>query len=121
MNFRIDRTRRDVESVASNIKVSEVLGFESSRDGRGGWALQSMGATSFTAKWEPNATGVGVDPETGESMPKMERIALCDFTQIAQNDPLFCEVNRFDDQVWVTGCIRLGLIFIGGRPPRCNS
>ena len=88
------------DGTSSTLMVSEVLGFESSRDGRGGWALQSMGATSFTAKWEPNATGVGVDPETGQSMPKMDRIALCDFTQIAQNDPLFCELNRFDDQVW---------------------
>ena len=51
-----------VDGTSNTLMVSEVVGFDSKRDGRGGWVLQSMGATSFTAKWEPNATGVGVDP-----------------------------------------------------------
>jgi len=42
----------------------------------------------------------GVDPETGESMSKMDRIALCDVREISPGDPLFCELNRRDDQVW---------------------
>lgn len=90
------------DGTSNTLLVSEILGFDSKRDARGGWALQAMGSTSFTAKWEPNATGMGVDPETGESMSKKDRIAMCDVREIPLGDPLSCELNRRDDQVWAS-------------------
>jgi prepilin-type processing-associated H-X9-DG protein len=80
--------------------VSEVLGFDSNLDARGGWVLQSMGASNFSAKWEPNAQGQGVDPETNQTQPKKDRIAMCDSQGIPPLDPLSCISNRLDDQVW---------------------
>jgi prepilin-type processing-associated H-X9-DG protein len=83
------------DGTSNTLMVSEVLGFDSSQDGRGGWVLQSMGASNFSAKYEPNAQGV----VPGTSLPKRDRIALCD-TRIPPADPLFCDTNRADDQVW---------------------
>jgi prepilin-type processing-associated H-X9-DG protein len=61
--------------------------------------LHSMGSSNFSAKWEPNAQGTGIDPETNESLPKHDRIAMCEVrTQTA--DPLFCVTRRNDGQVW---------------------
>ena len=66
---------------SNTLMISEVVGVDSSLDGRGGWVLQSMGSSNFSAKWEPNAQGIGVDPETNESLPKHDRIAICDAAQ----------------------------------------
>jgi prepilin-type processing-associated H-X9-DG protein len=91
----------DITDGSSNtLMISEVVGVDSSLDGRGGWVLQSMGSSNFSAKWEPNARGVGVDPETGESAPKHDRIAICDPRGLASSDPMFCELHRMSDQVW---------------------
>ena len=85
---------------SNTLMISEVVGVDSRADGRGGWVLPSMGSSNFSAKWEPNATGVGVDPETGESLPRHDRIPMCDPRGISPSDPLFCEIYRKDDQVW---------------------
>ena len=85
---------------STTLMISEVVGVDSSLDGRGGWALQSMGASNFSAKWEPNAQGAGIDPETNESLPKHDHIAMCEFRNIPADDPMFCEMYRKDDQVW---------------------
>jgi len=91
----------DITDGSSNtLMISEVVGFDSSLDARGGWVLQSMGSSNFSAKWEPNAQGVGIDPETNESLPKRDRIAICDARGIQAGDPLFCEVQRLSEQVW---------------------
>jgi prepilin-type processing-associated H-X9-DG protein len=88
------------DGTSDTLMLSELLGLDSSADGRGGWVLQSMGSSNFSAKWEPNALGIGVDPETGESLPKHDRIPMCDPRGVARNDLLFCEIYRKDDQVW---------------------
>jgi prepilin-type N-terminal cleavage/methylation domain-containing protein/prepilin-type processing-associated H-X9-DG protein len=88
-----------IDGSSNTLLLSEVLGFDSSLDGRGGWVLQSMGSSNFSAKWEPNAHGDGIDPETNASLPKRDRIAMCD-ARIQANDPLFCETRRTDSQVW---------------------
>jgi prepilin-type processing-associated H-X9-DG protein len=87
---------------SSTLMLSEVVGFDSSLDGRGGWVLQSMGSSNFSAKWEPNAQGQGIDPETNESLSKRDRIGLCETRNIPAGDPLFCELNRLNDQVWAS-------------------
>ena len=61
--------------------------------------LHSMGSSNFSAKWEPNAQGTGVDPETNVSLPKHDRIAMCD-PRTPAADPLFCETRRTDGQIW---------------------
>jgi prepilin-type N-terminal cleavage/methylation domain-containing protein/prepilin-type processing-associated H-X9-DG protein len=85
---------------SNTLMVSEVVGVDSSLDGRGGWVLQSMGSSNFSAKWEPNAQGDGIDPETNESLPKHDRIGICDARGIQAADPLFCTTRRQDGQVW---------------------
>jgi prepilin-type processing-associated H-X9-DG protein len=82
------------------LMLSEVLGFDSSIDARGGWVLQAMGSSNFSAKWEPNAQGTGIDPETGQTVSKQDRIAMCDRLKISPGDPLACEVHRVSDDVW---------------------
>jgi prepilin-type N-terminal cleavage/methylation domain-containing protein/prepilin-type processing-associated H-X9-DG protein len=84
---------------SNTLMISEVVGYDSSLDARGGWVLQSMGSSNFSAKWEPNAQGVGIDPETNASLPKRDRIAMCD-ARIPAGDPLVCETRRNDGQVW---------------------
>jgi prepilin-type processing-associated H-X9-DG protein len=59
-----------------------------------------MGSSNFSAKWEPNARGVGVDPETGASAAKHDRIAMCDPRGLAPSDLTFCELHRTSEQVW---------------------
>jgi prepilin-type processing-associated H-X9-DG protein len=59
-----------------------------------------MGASNFSAKWPPNATGIGVDPETNESLPMHDRIAICDARFTPPTDPMYCETYRRDGQVW---------------------
>lgn len=88
------------DGTSNTLLISEVVGVDSSLDGRGGWVLQSMGASNFSAKWEPNASGTGIDPETNTSQPRHDRIALCDPRNIPANDPMFCEMHRQSGQVW---------------------
>jgi prepilin-type N-terminal cleavage/methylation domain-containing protein/prepilin-type processing-associated H-X9-DG protein len=89
-----------VDGASNTLMVSEVVGWDSSLDARGGWALQSMGSSNFSAKWEPNAAGQGVDPETNQTAPRHDRIAMCDQLRIPEGDPLKCETHRTSDDVW---------------------
>jgi prepilin-type N-terminal cleavage/methylation domain-containing protein/prepilin-type processing-associated H-X9-DG protein len=88
-----------IDGSSNTLMISEVVGVDSSLDGRGGWVLPSMGSSNFSAKWEPNAHGEGIDPETNTSLLKRDRIAMCD-ARLQPNDPLFCETRRQDGQVW---------------------
>jgi prepilin-type processing-associated H-X9-DG protein len=88
------------DGTSNTLMLSEVLGVDSSTDGRGGWALQSMGSSNFSAKWEPNAQGTGVDPETQQTASKSDQIAMCDRINIPEGDPLRCVTNRANDDVW---------------------
>src|SRR5687768_11973044 len=89
-----------IDGSSNTLMISEVVGVDSSLDGRGGWVLPSMGSSNFSAKWEPNAQGTGIDPETNTSLPKHDRIAICDARSIPASDPMFCETRRNDGQVW---------------------
>lgn len=90
------------DGTSNTLLLSEVVGVDSRLDARGGWVLHSMGASNFSAKWEPNAQGVGVDPETNETLPKNDRIAMCETRQIPVGDPLVCEMRRNDGQIWAS-------------------
>jgi prepilin-type processing-associated H-X9-DG protein len=88
-----------VDGSSNTLMLSEALGYDSSLDGRGGWALQSMGSSNFSAKWEPNATGQAVDPETNQTASRQDRVAMCE-QRIPEGDPLRCDTNRTSDDVW---------------------
>lgn len=89
-----------IDGTSNTLMLSEVVGVDSRVDARGGWVLHAMGSSNFSAKWEPNAQGIGVDPETNESLPKNDRIAMCETRGIPVGDPLMCEMRRNDGQVW---------------------
>jgi prepilin-type N-terminal cleavage/methylation domain-containing protein/prepilin-type processing-associated H-X9-DG protein len=71
-------TRRIGDGVTRTMMLSEVIGYDSSRDGRGVWANASMGASIFTAKTTPNADG-SVAKENYDHIP------ICD-ESIPEND-----------------------------------
>lgn len=89
------------DGTSNTLMVSELLGVDVSTDGRGGWVLQSMGSSNFSAKWEPNAQGTGTDPETNATLTKFDRIAMCDPRGLA-GDPRFCEIHRSSGKVWAS-------------------
>ena len=97
-----------VDGTSNTLMLSEVVAVDSSTDGRGGWALQSMGSSNFSAKWEPNAQGTGIDPETQQSASKADQIAMCDKVNIPEGDPLRCTMNRANDDVWAAARSRHG-------------
>ena len=64
------------DGTSKTTMVSEVLGFESSRDGRGGWALQSMGASNFSASGSLTLRGPVSTHIRARPCPRMTR-SLC--------------------------------------------
>jgi len=81
-------TRTISDGAANTLAVSEVLGYDSNEDGRGGWVLNAMGASAFTARYGPNA-------EQDDHLPMCEE-------QIGENNPLYCTENRTDGRVWAS-------------------
>jgi len=79
--------QKDITDGGSHtLMISELLGYNSREDARGGWVLHAMGSTNFTARTGPNS-----------SVP--DAIAMCD-TTISREDPLHCRINRFNTNVW---------------------
>jgi prepilin-type processing-associated H-X9-DG protein len=68
------------------IMVSEVIGYDSSSDGRGVWTNTSMGASIFSAKIPPNA-----DASSREEY--MDHTQLCD-VHIEKDDPYHMACKR---------------------------
>jgi prepilin-type N-terminal cleavage/methylation domain-containing protein/prepilin-type processing-associated H-X9-DG protein len=82
---------KDIRDGTSNtLFISEVLGYDSSRDIRGAWTNQSMGATAFSALTPPNAkpNWTGFD-QLNQQVQGWDLIAACE-TTIPQTDPLYC-------------------------------
>lgn len=78
---------RDGES--TTLMISEVLGWDSSVDARGGWVLNHPGSASFMTKFSPNSpTGTDVIPMCDESIP--------------HNDPMHCVTNQSDDAIYAS-------------------
>ncbi|NQU24129.1 MAG: DUF1559 domain-containing protein [Candidatus Nealsonbacteria bacterium] len=81
-------TRTIGDGAHNTLAVSEVLGYDSKEDGRGGWVLNAMGASAFTARYGPNA-------EQDDHVPMCEE-------QIDEKNPLHCTENRKDGGVWAS-------------------
>ncbi len=75
-----------VDGTSKTMMMSEVVGFDHWRDGRGGWILNAMGSSLFSAKTGPNST----DPDV---------IPLC-WPSIDRNDRLYCRRKRKNGDVW---------------------
>ncbi|MEX0643259.1 MAG: DUF1559 domain-containing protein [Pirellulales bacterium] len=76
------------DGLTVTIMFSEVIGYDSGRDGRGVWTNASMGASIFTAKTLPNADGTMAGAEEN-----FDQIQLCD-EKIPQSDQLHCKKKR---------------------------
>jgi len=44
-----------IDGMSNTLAISEVLGYDSRLDGRGGWVLAAMGSSNFTARLTPNS------------------------------------------------------------------
>ncbi len=74
------RIKQMTDGASKTMLASEVVGFDSARDGRGTWTSTAMGASVFTARTAPNA-------------PEKDAIPMCD-TTIPAGNPLACSENR---------------------------
>jgi len=88
MGSRTGRNPSDFKDGVSNtLFISEILGWDSTRDTRGVWLAQTMGGSAFSAKWGPNS-------------PELDRVVACD-TTIPVGDPRKCEQGSNTD-VWAS-------------------
>jgi hypothetical protein len=74
------------DGLSNTLMISEVLGYDSRLDTRGGWVLNSPGSTNFMTKVGPNS-------EVNDVIPMCE-------PNIPETDPLHCIENRSDGNVW---------------------
>jgi hypothetical protein len=74
------------DGLSNTLMVSEVIGYDSRTDARGGWVLNSPGSTNFMTKVGPNSEVNDVS-------------SMCE-TNIPEDDPLHCIENRSDGNAW---------------------
>jgi hypothetical protein len=78
---------RDVlDGTSHTLAVTEVIGFDDYRDGRGTWFAPAMGASSITGKSTPNS-------QTNDVIP------VC-YSGIPSTDPLHCTQNQTSGDVF---------------------
>jgi prepilin-type processing-associated H-X9-DG protein len=83
------------DGLTVTILFSEVIGWDTGKDGRGAWSNGSMGASIFTAKSLPNADGRLKGAEDN-----FDRIPICD-EKIPDSDALHCKKERTKaNQMW---------------------
>ena len=63
------------DGASKTVMISEVIGYDSSRDGRGGWILNAMGSSIFTAKYPPNSIGTDLLPMCERTIPRDHPLA----------------------------------------------
>ncbi|MEM7313025.1 MAG: DUF1559 domain-containing protein [Planctomycetota bacterium] len=80
--------RKISDGTSKTMMLSEIVGWDDSRDGRGGWVLNAMGSSIFSARFPPNSPGT-------------DRLPMCD-RRIGRQDPMFCVENRRDGRVWAS-------------------
>ncbi|MEE8451970.1 MAG: DUF1559 domain-containing protein [Thermoguttaceae bacterium] len=80
----------EIHDGASNtMAVSEVFGFDSARDSRGGWVINTPGSSLFMAKYGPNSKENDVT-------------SVCE-PNIPPKHPLYCpNENRSDGHIWAS-------------------
>lgn len=81
------------DGTSKTLMISEVVTYDSPLDNRGGWVLNAMGSSNFTARHRPNASGA--NPNTMDVIPMCER-------NIADTDRLKCRENRSNGAVWAS-------------------
>jgi len=74
------------DGLSYTLALSEVLGYNSHRDCRGGWVLNAMGSSNFSGRTGPNSDEDDVIP-------------MCE-TNIPEDNPLHCQENRRDGHCW---------------------
>ena len=83
---RGSRIAQLADGTSKTLMISEVVGYDDSRDGRGGWILNAMGSSIFTAHTTPNSSEPDVIP-------------MC-ARRIDDNNRLQCTENRRNGSVW---------------------
>ncbi|NJO56327.1 MAG: DUF1559 domain-containing protein [Rhodospirillales bacterium] len=74
------------DGTSNTVLASEVLAYETAKDGRGVWTSTMMGSSVFSGRTGPNSV-------TNDMIP------ACDET-IPTTDKLYCTQNRSDGNVW---------------------
>ena len=75
-----------IDGTSKTMMISEVVGYNDSRDGRGGWILNAMGSSIYTARTGPNSVENDVLPMCARG--------------ISPENPLACTENRQNGRVW---------------------
>ncbi len=93
--------RKITDGTSRTLAVSEVLGFDSRKDGRGAWIQNNMGSTNFTARTPPNSKPTVPQPLFGLESAEdyYDRLPMCE-TSIPDTDPMHCLQNRDNGEVW---------------------
>ncbi len=73
----------------NTLMLSEILGYDHSRDARGAWTLTSMGSSNFTAKTQPNPIN------------QYDHIPMC-YTEIPAGHELHCTENNENGQTYAS-------------------
>jgi prepilin-type N-terminal cleavage/methylation domain-containing protein len=81
------------DGTTHTLMISEVVTYDSRIDNRGGWVLNAMGSSNFTAKFPPNTSGA--NPQTRDVIPMCE-------PRIPNTDRMKCNQNRADGRVWAS-------------------
>lgn len=91
------------DGASNTLAISEVLGYDDSKDARGGWVIGAPGSSTFTAHTKPNARGPYEGQPVYDSVQRenYDHISMCAET-IPEGNPLYCDgmENRQDGQLW---------------------
>jgi prepilin-type N-terminal cleavage/methylation domain-containing protein len=90
------------DGLSKTIMVSEVLPYDSEKDGRGAWGFTMPGASAFMLRFGPNTIGTVLDPVTNANIDSVDTIPICDGKTLAKDDPLRCVENRSDGNIWAS-------------------
>lgn len=71
-------------------------------DWRGAWMIPSAGASAFTGRFPPNATGSGPDFRGGQSVYRADQIAACGTGLDRNSLDIPCEEDRDTGALWAS-------------------
>ena len=102
----LGRKPREIpDGLSRTLAVSEVVGYDSPQDARGGWVMYAMGSACFSAKTPPNSRPpehLILNPDTPDlTSPEdyCDHLAICEENIPAAN-ALHCIEHRPDDDTW---------------------
>ena len=93
-----------VDGMSCTLAVSELQGYDSREDLRGGWVLYAMGAACFSAKTPPNSRSSkhanSALPDLGSPYAFSDHVTACEDT-IGPDHPLHCiDMGDQDRDTW---------------------